>query len=181
MIFFGVSRCHLGLLFLRRALLIVDDRRSSVNYGFIGVDPRIQVFQQDCFGGLQALLPLSNPSLILVDPPNELTHEYDQTLEAVSSFLRSSTDTATLMLWLPILQDPKAKEFELQILELVEARNNPYTFISLKVASKGLLGSSVLLVCPPEGMKGKLREAGEYLSSQLQQTGVERDFRYIDR
>lgn len=62
-------------------------------------------YQVDCFAQLKALVPpIRKRGLVLIDPPYEDKHEYDQVIEAVSN-ANNKWATACYAIWYPLLSE----------------------------------------------------------------------------
>ena len=121
-------------------------------------DRRVNIFHQDGFDGLKALLPL-NPKrgLILVDPSYEIKSDYIKVVKAIKMAL-NKFPTAIYAIWYPVLgkmhDHSKNLTFDLKRL------NAPLLQVELNIKEQGddygMCGSGMLIVNYPYGIYEEL-------------------------
>ena len=137
---------------------------------------RAQIIQADGFEALRGWLPpASRRALVLMDPSYELKSDYPRALKS----LREAIDrfaTGCFVLWIPMIARHEVDRFLRQSMALPVASR---LLVSLKVRSPlkdglGLMGSHLVILNPPFGLRASLEEAMPWLVKQLGQDATAR-------
>ncbi len=132
---------------------------------------RVQIFGEDGFEGLKALLPpVSRRGVVLIDPSYEDKRDYARArrtlLEALERFA-----TGTMVLWYPLV---RRREAMLLIEQLPRLPAQDWLDVKLKVCQQpedgyGLYGSGLFVINPPYTLAAALRESMPVLTRLLGQ------------
>lgn len=132
---------------------------------------RVQIFGEDGFEGLKALLPpVSRRGVVLIDPSYEDKRDYARArrtlLEALERFA-----TGTMVLWYPLV---RRREAMLLIEHLPRLPARDWLDVKLWVGrppedGHGLYGSGLFVINPPYTLEPALRETMPVLSKLLAQ------------
>ena len=136
---------------------------------------QVQVFGEDGFEGLKALLPpVSRRGLVVIDPSYEDKRDYARArrtlIEALTRFA-----TGTMLLWYPLVRRREAMLLMEHLAKLPGARD--WLDVRLQVCSPpedghGLYGSGVFVINPPYTLAAALHEAMPVLHRLLAQDGT---------
>lgn len=132
---------------------------------------RLQIFGEDGFEGLKALLPpVSRRGMVLIDPSYEDKRDYARArrtlLEALERFA-----TGTMVLWYPLV---RRREAALLMEQLPRLPAGDWLDVRLQVCRPpedgyGLYGSGMFVINPPYTLEAALKEAMPALQRLLGQ------------
>jgi 23S rRNA (adenine2030-N6)-methyltransferase len=124
-------------------------------------DRQTKVMGLDGYTALKALLPpKERRGVVLIDPPFEVTGEFDRLAGAVSAAHRRFA-TGTIILWYPIKSRAEVEHFHerLRVAGLAKALAAELQVAEPDAAMKGLVATGVVVVNPPYTLAGDLRIA----------------------
>lgn len=134
-------------------------------------DPRAQVRKEDGFSAIKSVLPpLSRRGLVIVDPPYEISSEYDRVVDALADAL-ARFETGTYLVWYPLLERPDARSLPSRLISLTGRQR---LTAELRVrrsipGERGMSGSGMVVFNPPWPLESALRDALPILSAALGQ------------
>ncbi len=117
-------------------------------------DKNVHVHKRDGYEGVMAISP-PNPrrGVVLIDPSFEVKSEYDQAAEFIIK-LHKKWAEAVIMLWYPILE---AGNHESMVDRLQNADLPKYIKSEVRVTSKGMRGSGVIMINAPYGVDEEIK------------------------
>lgn len=133
----------------------------------------VHVHHRDGLEGLSALTP-PQPArgAVLIDPPYELSSEYDAVVSAVNTTLKRWAQ-AQIVIWYPLLSDragQKSGRSERMVDQLAESGKTAFT-AELHVADKaldtGMYGSGLLFINPSWQLDVQLSDSLSALASSM--------------
>ncbi len=135
-------------------------------------DPRIAVVKADGLAALPALFPPPEKhALVLVDPSYEIKTDYGQVQDTLLKAYRR-LGTGTYILWYPVI-DRRFTERMLDGLAGSEIQRQYRIEFCVEPdeARRGMTGSGLLVINPPESLPGAVEEALPWLARELNVTG----------
>lgn len=139
---------------------------------FLTTSANVKVSCGDGFAGVISELSSDRETgtktpVVLIDPPYKDAREYSQVTRTFERLLTKRPDT-TVMVWLARLDLPESRELEANLVRLAKLlATSGYLEASLTVASKGLMGSSMLVANPPDSLRSDLEAALPWLAKAL--------------
>lgn len=119
-----------------------------------------RIEKQDAWAGFKAMLPpLHKRGLVLIDPPYELKHEYEDVVAGLKLAYQRFPQ-ATYAIWYPVIERASVEAF---IRELVNTGIKNQLRIELcplaDTNSYGMTGSGMLVINPPYTLADTMRQA----------------------
>ncbi|WP_066565811.1 23S rRNA (adenine(2030)-N(6))-methyltransferase RlmJ [Snodgrassella sp. CFCC 13594] len=148
-----------------------DAERLRLNMRSIAESHRAQVFCDDGFKGLLAMLPPpSRRAVILIDPPYEQKHDYQQVIETLKSALKKFA-TGCYLVWYPCLSRAESLKLPENLIKLMP---NNYLQAELYVHHPradgfGMHGSGMFVINPPYDLVSILQNTLPELVTLLSQ------------
>lgn len=135
----------------------------------LGAPSSMALQQNDGFASLKAHLPpVSRRGMVMIDPPYENKHDYEQVLLAVDEGLKRFA-TGVFMIWQPLVARSEAHHL-LRKLPLASANSGLCATLTVgksMLAQKALLSSAVTVLNPPWKLKEQLQTALPYLKNVM--------------
>lgn len=136
-----------------------------------GFGRRVSAEKADGFERLKALLPpVSRRGLVLMDPSFEMKSDYNKAMQAIRDGVARFA-TGCFVIWVPMIQRFEVERFVRQAASLPVGE---VLVISLRVRTSladglGLMGSHLIVLNPPFGLKEACEQALPWLVRQLGQ------------
>jgi 23S rRNA (adenine2030-N6)-methyltransferase len=135
---------------------------------YMGHDRRISVEKSDGLHALKAKLPPKEKrGLIFIDPPYELTKEYDTVAAALNEGMRRFA-TGTYALWYPVLKDGSNRPALTRMKKAIQHETLEIT-LSLDTPDFpwNMNGCGLLIINPPWTLKAQLQNCLPWLCNAL--------------
>ena len=138
----------------------------------LGKRKHCRLEKMDAWAGIKAMLPpLARRGLVLIDPPYELSHEYDDVVKGLQLALQRFA-TGCYAIWYPVIDRAHIERFVAQIAAL------PVTdLLRIEWCPKadstgfGMTGSGMLVINPPYLLAEQCRAFLPWLQQQLGSAG----------
>lgn len=132
---------------------------------------RAQVFCDDGFKGLLSMLPPpSRRAVVLIDPPYEVKHDYQQVVDTLKAAIKKFSN-GCYMVWYPCLGSAESQKLPMKLQKLV-----PDNFVQAELHVKspqpdgfGMHGSGMFIINPPYTLPQQLAEVLPALTQLLAQ------------
>lgn len=131
-------------------------------------DPRIAVVKADGLSGLPTVFPPPEKNaLVLIDPSYEIKTDYGQVQDTLLKAHRR-LGTGTYILWYPVI----ARHFTERMLRGLAESEIPRQYriefcVEPDEARRGLTGSGLLVINPPESLPSAIEEALPWMAREL--------------
>ncbi|WP_091342579.1 23S rRNA (adenine(2030)-N(6))-methyltransferase RlmJ [Alkalimonas amylolytica] len=138
----------------------------------LGKRKHCRIEKMDAWAGIKAMLPpLARRGLVLIDPPYELSHEYDDVVKGLQLALQRFA-TGCYAIWYPVIDRGHIERFVAQVAAL------PVTdLLRIEWCPKadstgfGMTGSGMLVINPPYLLAEQCRAMLPWLHHQLGNAG----------
>lgn len=135
----------------------------------LGDDPRLTIYQDDAWDGVDALLPAKTPrALLVIDPAYEVKSDYTVLVERCAKALKLMRH-AVILIWYPLL----SSGHHVAMLEKFQKTIGTKTLNSQlhvqQPQERGMYGSGLLLVNPPWQFDTDMTAIGDWLAPRLAQ------------
>ena len=133
-------------------------------------DGRVAVHHEDGYRGLKAFLPpKERRGLVLIDPPFEITDEFERMIEGLQAAHRR-WPTGIYMLWYPIKDLPTVRHFQASLKQSgIRKIILSELLVRAAVNAETLNGSGLVIVNPPWQFEQRLNELLPWLGERLAQ------------
>ncbi|MCH8537686.1 MAG: 23S rRNA (adenine(2030)-N(6))-methyltransferase RlmJ [Alkalimonas sp.] len=131
-----------------------------------------RIEKMDAWAGIKAMLPpLSKRGLVLIDPPYELKHEYDDVVQGLQLALKRFAN-GTYAIWYPVIEREAIERFvdkvaALPVADLLRVEWCP----KADSDGYGMTGSGMLVINPPYILAEQCRQFLPWLQQQLGAAG----------
>lgn len=131
-------------------------------------DRQVKMYKEDGFARLKASLPpKARRGVVLIDPPYELKHEYQDVVNALQDSVRRWA-TGTYAIWYPVVY---RQNVDLMTQGLERARIRNILQIELAVAQdsqeRGMTASGMLVINPPWKLESQMQTILPWLQSVI--------------
>ncbi len=142
----------------------IDVLKSHIMLQDRSIQKQTQVFHQNSFKGLKALLPPpTKRAVVLMDPAYENKQDYFDVVKTITQALKRFS-TGCYAIWYPITKEQPWQQMIQSLIDL----NPSYLDVQLQVPLlQGLNASGVFIINPPYSLEKDLQNALPYIESAL--------------
>ncbi len=133
----------------------------------MGKNKKVNIYQQDAWQGLKALLPpVEKRGLVLIDPSYEVKQDY-KTLVASLVETHKRFSAGTIAIWYPVLERKATEQFVGQLVRTGIRNMLRIEQCVLPDDEAGMTGSGMIVINPPYTLKTEMEKALPVLDKYL--------------